>query len=76
MKAKKICLTALSAISGVLFAIFVIGLLGLFFLYPVYYLIKDLIENPPTILDIVGRPLFAIAQDWLLPQPAQVTKDR
>lgn len=61
MKAKKICLTALSAISGVLFAIFVIGLLGLFFLYPVYYLIKDLIENPPTILDIVGRPLFAIA---------------
>lgn len=58
MKAKKICLTALSAISGVLFTIFVIGIS---FIYPLYFLITGLIENPPTILDIVGRPLFAIA---------------
>lgn len=58
MKAKKICLTALSYIIGVPFAIFVIGIS---FIYPVYGLIKYLIENPPTILDIVGRPLFAIA---------------
>lgn len=58
MKAKKICLTALSYIIGVPFAIFVIGIS---FIYPLYFLITDLIENPPTILDIVGRPLFAIA---------------
>lgn len=58
MKAKKICLTALSYIIGVPFAIFVIGIS---FIYPVYGLIKYLIENPPIILDIVGPPLFAIA---------------
>lgn len=58
MKAKEICLTALSYIIGIPFAIFVIGIT---FVYPLYFFIKYLIEDPPTILDIVGPPLFAIA---------------
>lgn len=61
MKAKKICLTALSYIIGVPFAVFVIYISS-------YGFVKYLIEDQPTISDIDDFPLFGTAGLilWLL----------